>query len=174
MKKTVLVLLTICVSLMSLLTYTVFESDDIVSQSIPTAFAMDTWIGLDCSILDEELIPMCNDVNVLNDRTVELEQLKLVDLIKTAPLTTNTDKIIISPHSSYTHTAECKNGGYIMNLGFAVDGEYIPPNPEMFFFIIESYQLDNSSWVFIFGNPTDDNINMKIVYSCLGKSDQSK
>lgn len=168
MSKRILILLTILASLILLLTYTVFESDDIASKSLSPAFATETWIGLDCTTLDEELIPLCNDINALHDRTVELEQIKLVDLIETAPLVTYTDKITIPAYDSYNYTVQCQNGEYIMNVGYLTEGEFLPPKPKMDFFITWSYQHNESTWIYLLGNPTNTDVNMKIHYSCLG------
>jgi len=87
--KRILILFTIFVSLISLLTYTAVDAAN-VDTSLITSNTK-TWLGLDCNTLDEELIPLCNDINALNERTIELENLKLVDLIKTAPLVKHTD-----------------------------------------------------------------------------------
>ena len=61
-----------------------------------------------------------------------------------------------------------------MNLGYTTGSEYLPENTEMDFFINWSYQINDFTWVYQIGNPTDDNLVMKIVYSCIGESDPSK
>ena len=95
----------------------------------------------------------------------DIEEVKNISF---ASRTSKTDLITIPGQNTYSHAASCPDGTYITNVGYLRTDQIIPPITDSGLDLSRSFQDSNRTWILSFANPTDESIDVRIVFSCLG------